>query len=64
MLDSEAPLTPDERLMLVGLYASLTSKDVLRPRQHNAGNEKPQVGQSHILVSHTLSHNPSHWESA
>ncbi|RIS81273.1 hypothetical protein D2E44_14535 [Mycobacteroides abscessus] len=64
MSDSEAPLTPDERLMLVGLYARLTSKDVLHPRQHNAGNAKKQVVQSHILVSHPMSHNSSHWEPA
>ncbi|CPW83120.1 Uncharacterised protein [Mycobacteroides abscessus subsp. abscessus] len=60
MLEDEAPLTPDERLLVASLYASLTSKDVLRPRQHNAGNAKRQVERSHILVSHSLSHNQSH----
>lgn len=62
MSDSEAPLTPDERLLLASLYLRLTSKDVLHPRQHNVGNEKPQVAQSHILVSYHLSHNMSHQE--
>lgn len=60
----EPSLIPEERLLIASLYASLTSKDVLHPRQHNAGNGKQQVGQSHILVSHTLSHNQSRWESA
>ncbi|RIR76289.1 Uncharacterised protein [Mycobacteroides abscessus subsp. abscessus] len=64
MCEDEPPLAAEERLLVVSLYAGLTSKDVLHPRQHNAGNGKQQVGQSHILVSHTLSHNPSHWECA
>ncbi|RIS84073.1 hypothetical protein D2E44_13365 [Mycobacteroides abscessus] len=62
--EDEAPLTAEERLLLASVYLRLTSKDVLHPRQHDAGNGKQQVGQSHILVSHTLSHNPSHWECA
>lgn len=79
MNEAEPPLSPVERLVIAALYArltvvtpsprlrldsGLTSKDVLHPRQHNAGNAKRQVGQSHILVSHTLSHNSSHWECA
>lgn len=64
MPDAEAPLTPDERLLLVGLYARVTSKDVLRPRQHNAGNAKRQVERSHILVSHSKSHNRSHMRAS
>lgn len=60
MLEDEAPLTPDERLLVASLYASLTSKDVLHPRQHHGGGMNPQVAQSHISVSHPLSHNPSH----
>ncbi|WP_074377062.1 hypothetical protein [Mycobacteroides abscessus] len=77
MTDIELPLTPEERLTIVSLYARLTavtpssrlrldscltSKDVLHPSQHNAGNGNPQVGQSHILVSHSLSQNLSHGE--
>jgi len=61
--DAEPPLSPDERLLLAAVYANLTSKDVLPPRQHNAGNANPQVGQSHILVSHSLSHNQSRQEA-
>lgn len=79
MSDSEPPLTAEERLMLAAVYArltavtpsprlrldsGLTSKDVLRPRQHNAGNAKKQVGRSHFLVSHPMSHNPSHREAS
>lgn len=64
MSETEPPLTPDERLLLAALYASLTSLDVLHPRQHNAGEANTQVEVSHILVSHALSHNPSHGESA
>lgn len=60
MSDSEAPLTPFERLTIVGLYARLTSKDVLHPRQHPRGEENKQVEVSHILVSHPKSHNLSH----
>lgn len=59
MPDSEAPLTPGERLLLTAVYARLTSLDVLPPRQHPRGEENSQVGQSHILVSHHLSHNMS-----
>lgn len=77
MPESEAPLSPEERLVIASLYvrltavtpssrlrldSGLTSKDVLHPRQHNAGNAKQQVGQSRILVSHSMSHNQSHWE--
>lgn len=64
MLEDEAPLSPAERLLVVSLYASLTSKDVLPTRQHPRGEGNKQVERSHILVSHTLSHNPSHWECA
>ncbi|SIB99352.1 Uncharacterised protein [Mycobacteroides abscessus subsp. abscessus] len=60
MSDSEAPLTPIERLVITALYLRLTSKDVLRPRQHPNGGMNQQVRQSHISVSHSLSHNPSH----
>ncbi len=60
MSDSEAPLTPIERLVITALYLRLTSKDVLHPRQHHGGGMNPQVAQSHISVSHPLSHNPSH----
>ncbi|SLI45305.1 Uncharacterised protein [Mycobacteroides abscessus subsp. massiliense] len=62
MSDSEAPLTPGERLLIVGLYARLTSKEVLHPRQHSEGGMNTQVAQSHILVSHPKSHNQSHRE--
>lgn len=62
MSDTEAPLTPVERLTIVALYARLTSLDVLHPRQHNAGDMNTQVVQSHFLVSHSLSHNQSHQE--
>lgn len=64
MTEDEAPLTPGERLALVALYAGLTSLDVLPPRQHPRGEENSQVGQSHILVSHHLSHNMSHQEAS
>lgn len=60
MLESEPPLSPVERLMLASLYLRLTSKDVLHPRQHPEDGTNQQVAQSHILVSHPLSHNPSH----
>lgn len=60
MSDSEAPLTPIERLVITALYLRLTSKDVLHPRQHPEGGMNQQVGASHILVSHPLSHNQSH----
>ncbi|SIA11195.1 Uncharacterised protein [Mycobacteroides abscessus subsp. abscessus] len=60
MLDSEAPLSPVERLLLAAVYARLTSLDVLHPRQHPNGRMNRQVGQSHILVSHRQSHNMSH----
>ncbi|MBE5502857.1 Uncharacterised protein [Mycobacteroides abscessus subsp. massiliense] len=78
MSDSEAPLTPEERLLLASLYASLTavtpssrlrldsgltSLDVLHPAQHNAGDMNAQVERSHISVSHHLSHNQSHQEA-
>lgn len=77
MSDSEAPLSPEERLLLASLYArltavtpsprlrlgsGLTSKDVLHPRQHPEGGMNVQVAQSHILVSYPKSHNPSHRE--
>lgn len=62
MSESEAPLSPVERLMLASLYLRLTSLDVLHPRQHNAGDMNTQVVQSHFLVSHSLSHNQSHQE--
>lgn len=77
--DVEPPLRPEERLVIAALYARLTavtpssrlwldscltSKDVLRPRQHNAGSAKQQVGWSHFLVSHPMSHNPSHREAS
>lgn len=79
MPDHEPPLTPIERLVIVGLYArltavtpssrlrldsGLTSLDVLHPRQHPEGGMNRQVGKSHILVSHPLSHNPSHQEAS
>lgn len=75
MSDSEAQLSPEERLLIVGLYArltavtpssrlrldsGLTSKDVLDPRQHPEGGMNQQVARSHISVSHPLSHNQSH----
>lgn len=60
MSDSEAPLTPIERLVITALYLRLTSKDVLRPRQHPDSEKNRQVEQSHISVSHHLSHNQSH----
>lgn len=75
MSDSEASLTPFERLLIVGLYArltavtpssrlrldsGLTSKDVLHPRQHPEDGLNRQVARSHILVSHPKSRNPSH----
>lgn len=62
MSETEAPLTPVERLVIAALYASLTSKDVLPQRQHPCGEGNPQVGQSHILVSVPQSHNQSHQE--
>ncbi|SID95346.1 Uncharacterised protein [Mycobacteroides abscessus subsp. abscessus] len=60
MSDSEAPLTPFERLTIAAVYLRLTSKDVLHPRQHPEDGMNRQVAQSHISVSHPLSHNPSH----
>lgn len=64
MPDIEPPLTPGERLLIVGLYARLTSKDVLHPRQHPEDGMNRQVARSHILVSHALSHNQSHLEAS
>lgn len=63
MPDSEAPLSPVERLVLASVYLRLTSKDVLHPRQHPECGMNQQVARSHILVSHPKSHNPSHGES-
>lgn len=63
MSDSEAPLSPDERLVLAAVYACLTSKDVLPTRQHPRGEGNKQVGESHISVSHHLSQNQYHGES-
>lgn len=63
MPETEAPLTVDERLMLASLYLRLTSKDVLHPRQHPECGMNQQVAQSHISVSHALSHNQSHQEA-
>lgn len=60
MSEIEPPLTAEERLTIVALYAGLTSKDVLHPRQHPDSEKNKQVGGSHILVSHPLSHNQSH----
>lgn len=60
MSDSEAPLTPMERLVIAALYANLTSLDVLPPQQHPEGGMNMQVAQSHILVSYPKSHNLSH----
>lgn len=64
MPDSEAPLSPVERMVLASVYLRLTSKDVLPPRQHPDSEKNSQVGGSHISVSHHLSHNQSHGESA
>lgn len=64
MSDSEAPLTPMERLVIAALYANLTSLDVLHPQQHPEDGMNMQVGQSHISVSHPKSHNPSHQEAS
>lgn len=79
MPDAEAPLTPGERLSIAAVYArltavtpssrlrldsGLTSLDVLHPRQHPDSEKNRQVGQSHILVSHHLSHNTSHQEAS
>lgn len=63
MSETEAPLTPDERLLLAAVYACLTSLDVLHPRQHPDSEKNRQVGQSHILVSIPQSHNMSHGEA-
>ncbi|SLF09646.1 Uncharacterised protein [Mycobacteroides abscessus subsp. massiliense] len=63
MPDSEAPLSPVERMVLASVYLRLTSKDVLHPRQHPEDGMNQQVGKSHILVSHPLSHNLSHGDS-
>ncbi|RIS62544.1 hypothetical protein D2E43_06355 [Mycobacteroides abscessus] len=63
MPDLEPPLTPGERLLLASLYHRLTSLDVSHPRQHPGSEMNRQVGGSHILVSHHLSHNQSHEES-
>lgn len=62
MPDSEAPLSPVERMVLASVYLRLTSKDVLPTRQHPDGEKNGQVGQSHILVSVPQSHNMSHQE--
>lgn len=62
MSETEAPLSPVERLVIAALYARLTSKDVLPPRQHPDSEKNSQVGGSHILVSRSLSHNMSHQE--
>lgn len=62
MPDSEAPLTPDERLAIAAVYARVTSLDVLHPRQHPRDEENSLVGGSHILVSVPQSHNLSHQE--
>ncbi|RIS83878.1 hypothetical protein D2E44_12195 [Mycobacteroides abscessus] len=62
--EDEAPLSPVERLLLASLYHRLTSLDVLPPRQHPDSEKNRQVGQSHILVSHHLSHNTSHQEAS
>ncbi|RIU06945.1 hypothetical protein D2F01_22725 [Mycobacteroides abscessus] len=79
MSDSEAPLTPIERLVITALYArltavtpssrlrldsGLTSKDVLHPRQRPRGEENKQVAQSHISVSIRQAHNQSHQEAS
>ncbi|SLI38635.1 Uncharacterised protein [Mycobacteroides abscessus subsp. massiliense] len=64
MPDSEAALTPAERLVLAALYTRLTSLDVLHPQQHPEDGMNMQVGQSHISVSHLKSHNPSHQEAS
>ncbi|SLJ15114.1 Uncharacterised protein [Mycobacteroides abscessus subsp. abscessus] len=64
MSDSEASLTPDERLLLAAVYVRLTSLDVLQPRQHPDSEKNWQVERSHILVSVSQSHNQSHGESA
>ncbi|PVB11754.1 hypothetical protein D2E27_13885 [Mycobacteroides abscessus] len=79
MLEDEPPLSPDERLTIVALYArlttvtplsrlrldsGLTSLDVSPPRQHLRDEENSLVGQSHILVSHHLSHNTSHQDAS
>lgn len=63
MTESEAPLSPVERLVLASVYLRLTSLDVLQPRQHPDSEKNKQVGQSHILVSVPQSHNMSHGES-
>lgn len=63
MSDVEPPLTVEERLLLASVYLRLTSKDVLHQRQHPEGGMNMQVGESHILVSHLLSHNLSRRES-
>lgn len=78
MSETEAPLTPVERLLIAAVYArltavtpsarlrldsGLTSKDVLPPRQHPNVGMNRQVAQSHISVSHPKSHNQSHRDS-
>lgn len=60
MSDSEAPLTPFERLTIAAVYLRLTSKDVLHPRQHPERGMNMQVARCHILVSHPKSQNQSH----
>lgn len=62
--EDEAPLTADERLLLASVYLRLTSLDVLHPRQHPDSEKNGQVERSHILVSHSMSHNQSHGEFA
>lgn len=64
MPDAEAPLSPVERLVIASLYASLTSLDVLHPRQHPDSEKNRQVEQSHILVSVPQSHNMSHQDAS
>lgn len=63
MSETEAPLTSMERVLIVSLYARLTSLDVLHPRQHPERGMNMQVARSHILVSHPKSHNQSHRDS-
>lgn len=64
MCEDAPPLAAGERLVIAALYMRLTSKDVLHPAQHNAGDMNAQVEVSHISVSHHLSHNPSHQEAS
>lgn len=64
MSETEAPLTSMERVLIVSLYARLTSLDVLHPRQRPDSEKNQQVARSHISVSHPLSHNQSHQEAS